>query len=226
MPNQCSAFNCRSGARGSIPIQMFPFPTAKELQKKWLTKMRVKHWSPSKSSQLCIKHFTEDQLVPKQNDLTSRGKPKKKRTLIPNAVPSIFRFKSGGKHNLSSPSPNMLKTGMSIGQAAPAPSTPILTPNPSAYQKYYHRPATGLRTESQRPLPDSFYTNSDIFPQSQLERRPEAAPPLKVNNARVDLDEGQLVEKKTVSFQDTAIIALKLSQSILNLYKTVSPYLN
>ena len=46
-------------------------------------------------------------------------------------------------------------------------------------------------------------------------------------NAKQDLGVGPLtatIEPKTTSFRETAIIALKLSQSIMNLYKTVSPY--
>lgn len=87
----------------------------------------------------------------------------------------------------------------------------------------YHR-QSGLRTEHQRPLPDKFYTNSDadIFPDRVLH-------PEKYQNNQQQVNErqdfGVPEQRKTTSFRETAIIALKLSQSIMNLYETVSPYL-
>ena len=91
------------------------------------------------------------------------------------------------------------------------------------YFRPYHR-QSGLRTEHQRPLPDKFYTNSDadIFPDRVLHPEKYQTNQQQVNK-RQDL--GVPEQRKTTSFRETAIIALKLSQSIMNLYETVSPYL-
>ena len=91
------------------------------------------------------------------------------------------------------------------------------------YFRPYHR-QSGLRTEHQRPLPDKFYTNSDadIFPDRVLHPEKYQNNQQQVNK-RQDL--GVPEQRKTTSFRETAIIALKLSQSIMNLYETVSPYL-
>ena len=114
---------------------------------------------------------------------------------------------------------NVLKTRAQIAQPQPRPlSSQILTPTTGS--DYYRRPVvhSGIRTENQRPLPENFYTNSDIFPQFSTQKQDQLAAK-------------QVIEKQDLgparpktSFRETAIIALKLSQSILNLYKTVSPY--
>ena len=77
--------------------------------------------------------------------------------------------------------------------------------------------------DNHRPLPDKFYTNSDIFPDRVLHPEKYREPQNQVNQ-RQDLGEPE--QRRPTSFRETAIIALKLSQSIMNLYKTVSPYLN
>ena len=89
----------------------------------------------------------------------------------------------------------------------------------------------GITTQNQRPLPQNFYTNSDIFPQFN---KPSDSSEAGVNSQSQVASEKQdlggsgsgLEPKTTTSFRETAIIALKLSQSIMNLYKTVSPYLD
>ena len=79
-------------------------------------------------------------------------------------------------------------------------------------------------TQNQRPLPERFYTNSDIFPQfNKKAGESSAESQSQVASEKQDLGDA---ESKTTSFRETAIIALKLSQSIMNLYKTVSPYFN
>lgn len=122
---------------------------------------------------------------------------------------------------------NVLKTQAQFRPATPKLTPTILTPQ---QQRFYHRgqvesgPISGIRSHNQRPLPDSFYTNSDIFPQFH---RPPGSP--NDSSSQVQATEKQDFgepEAKTTSFRDTAIIALKLSQSIMNLYKTVSPYIH
>ena len=122
---------------------------------------------------------------------------------------------------------NVLKTRAQIAQPQPRPLTAqILTPTGGA-SGYYRRPQppigqknSGIRTDSQRPLPENFYTNSDIFP--QFSKKNKVA--FNANQVIEKQDLGPIEAKPKTSFRETAIIALKLSQSILNLYKTVSPY--
>lgn len=124
---------------------------------------------------------------------------------------------------------NVLKTRAQIAQ--PQPRRPltaqILTPTSGSASGHYRRPQppigqknSGIRTENQRPLPENFYTNSDIFPQFSKKNKVN----FNANQVIEKQDLGPIEAKPKTSFRDTAIIALKLSQSILNLYKTVSPY--
>lgn len=117
---------------------------------------------------------------------------------------------------------NVLKTSSQIRPATPKLSSPeILTPIQRRHYQDLDRSPAGIRTQNQRPLPDKFYTNSDIFPQFSRPPSSSDTNSKQVISERFDLGEP---EPKKTSFRDTAIIALKLSQSIMNLYKTVSPY--
>lgn len=115
---------------------------------------------------------------------------------------------------------NVLKTRSQLQPALPKYNyEAILTPqnNPGYQQQRF----TGIRAQNQKPLPENFYTNSDIFPQFNGPS-PTEDTPQQVISERQDLGDP---EPKKTSFRETAIIALKLSQSIMNLYKTVAPYL-
>jgi len=126
---------------------------------------------------------------------------------------------------------NVLKTRAQLRQ--PAQLSTILTPNRDS--RPYHR-QSGLRTENQRPLPDKFYTNSDIFPDRVLHPEKYVETQKQVNShqrlsERQDLGDPSPFSApqnlaKTTSFRDTAIIALQLSEKVMNLYKTLSPYLS
>ena len=126
---------------------------------------------------------------------------------------------------------NVLKTRSQMRPAMPKiNSGSILTPTHKGQrQRIQDDPRLpGIRTQNQRPLPDNFYTNSEIFP--MFNNKPDSTDRIGSQqvasaNAKQDLGVGPPeVEPKTTSFRETAIIALKLSQSIMNLYKTVSPY--
>ena len=128
------------------------------------------------------------------------------------------------KHRIDT---NVLKTRSQIRPEVPKINAPsMLTPSQRKGQRYQgsRRPG-GLTTQNQRPLPQNFYTNSDIFPQFNKPASSETGN----GNTQVaseKQDSGFEVEPKTTSFRETAVIALKLSQSIMTLYKTVSPYFN
>jgi hypothetical protein len=120
---------------------------------------------------------------------------------------------------------HVLKTQPRLGQPLTSQtlgsSGVMLTPQrygQGGHQQYYHKAHPGIRTGSQRPLPDKFYTNSDIFPPELFEE--DQGPP---DQVREKQDTGETLIG-TTSFQDTAVIALKFSQSLLTFYKTVSPY--
>jgi len=120
------------------------------------------------------------------------------------------------KHRIDT---NVLKTRSQIRPVTPKVQQ-ILTPSQHQGQRYQQSRPSGIRTQNQRPLPEKFYTNSEIFPQFN-KKAGESSPESQVASEKQDLGEP---EPKKTSFRETAIIALKLSQSIMNLYKTVSPY--
>ena len=123
---------------------------------------------------------------------------------------------------------NVLKTRAHIDQVRPNPNREfILTPSHQHSQqhqsRFQHRAKFGMKTNNHNNLPEKFFTNSDIFPHVGGNQADAQQQPQQVNiNKRQDPGE----DKPKTSFRETAIIALKLSQSILNLYKTVSPYLH
>ena len=123
---------------------------------------------------------------------------------------------------------NVLKTRAQIAQPQPRPlsSGQILTPTGQGSYRRPSRPLlnNGIRTENQRPLPENFYTNSDIFPQFSATKKNHFNSNHNQVIEKQDLGPVAVASKPKTSFRETAIIALKLSQSILNLYKTVSPY--
>merc|ERR1719412_855774 len=100
----------------------------------------------------------------------------------------------------------------------------ILTPTHKGQRPIQDPRLPGIRTQNQRPLPENFYTNSEIFPQFN-KKAGQSSTDSHSQVATEKQDFGEPQSKKT-SFRETAIIALKLSQSIMNLYKTVSPYFN
>lgn len=78
----CSAYNCSQ--RFEKGVSFHTFPNDKILLKQWLHAMKTTKWTPSKSSRICSHHFVPDDYD--QSGWSSR------KTLKPDAVPSVFSF--------------------------------------------------------------------------------------------------------------------------------------
>ena len=81
MPS-CSVFGCTSGRKGSEKVQVFRYPKDDLMKKKWLNLIGKE--SVGKDSVVCKKHFQPGYLYQAPGSLYL--------TLLPNAVPTEFRF--------------------------------------------------------------------------------------------------------------------------------------
>ena len=86
-----SSLGCQSGKPGNAKIQMVCFPKNEDECCIWVDKLGRVGWKPGKTSALCILHFENSQFEAGE---TSKGK----KTLIKNAIPTIFE--SHGKEIL------------------------------------------------------------------------------------------------------------------------------
>ena len=92
----CSALKCVSGQPGSsTPVKSFLFivksdPARNTQWAKWVQMHGRPNFTPSSTSVLCEKHFTEDQFVPEDQNRSAKGPANKRRKLIPGALPTIF----------------------------------------------------------------------------------------------------------------------------------------
>ena len=99
MPRCVASFHgCLSGKPGTAYVQMFGFPKDPERLNLWLEQLnRGAHWKPSPTSLLCVLHFDSEQF--EKVSLDSKGVKKDKKTLVKNAIPTVFGKKSPGKIN-------------------------------------------------------------------------------------------------------------------------------
>lgn len=88
----CVAFNCKSGSGQGVGL--FEFPKDDKRRKVWISRIKRKDFNPSKTSRLCSKHFTNDQIVVDPSLAMTIGYKLKKLQLKPDAIPSIFDFES------------------------------------------------------------------------------------------------------------------------------------
>ncbi|XP_068584114.1 uncharacterized protein zgc:153292 isoform X2 [Cebidichthys violaceus] len=111
------AYDCESSSESDVKYFKFPLYNPRKL-KKWLINMKLKDWTPSRFSVLCIKHF-EEQFI----DRT--GKCVKLRE---DAVPTIFS--SPGKTqkreaSINTRSKRFKSAGVKASQTSPAQSPTI-----------------------------------------------------------------------------------------------------
>ena len=107
MPS-CAVFNCTSGYESNKEkVQLIPFPT-NATQKRWIEAINRENFVVTSNSRVCEKHFKETDWIPSELNTTSRGKPKKKKALKPNVVPSLYL--KGGAPKLESPTKNVQRT--------------------------------------------------------------------------------------------------------------------
>ena len=81
MPS-CSVIGCTSGRQGSEKVQVFRYPKDDLMKKKWLNLIGKE--SVGKDSVVCKKHFQPGYLYQQPGNLFL--------TLLPNAVPTVFKF--------------------------------------------------------------------------------------------------------------------------------------
>ena len=104
----CAIYNCQSGygRNSERGVRLLAFPKGLTCQK-WIEAVNRENFTVTKDSYICEKHFKETDWVPREHDVTKRGKPKAKRTLKENAVPSLYL--RGGAPEKSNNSPTKTK---------------------------------------------------------------------------------------------------------------------
>ena len=100
MGKTCCVPRCRGGYHkkknesNKRKISIFSFPKDLDNRYKWERAIPRKHWSPSKWSGVCEKHFKEDDFVYVRKDSNKRREKKKGGLILKrlnnDAVPSIF----------------------------------------------------------------------------------------------------------------------------------------
>ena len=91
----CAISGCESGHTRKKDLgifQSFYLPTSKNMKERWLEKIRINRpdFSESIHTRVCAKHFRLRDYMSNKENVTSRGKLKKKRKLKPTAIPSLY----------------------------------------------------------------------------------------------------------------------------------------
>ena len=91
----CAISGCESGHTRKKDLgifQSFYLPTSKDMKERWLEKIRINRpdFSESIHTRVCAKHFRLRDYKSNNDNVTSRGKLKKKRKLKPTAIPSLY----------------------------------------------------------------------------------------------------------------------------------------
>ena len=126
----CSAFKCMSGQSGSsTPVKSFLFivksdPGRNSQWAKWVQMRGRPNFSPTSTSVLCEKHFTEDQFVPDDQNLSVKGSANRRRKLILGALPTILGDIQEGKLVL----PILLNCDTKCNSAISQEETPVNLP--------------------------------------------------------------------------------------------------
>ncbi|XP_068435303.1 uncharacterized protein zgc:153292 [Clinocottus analis] len=113
------AYDCESSSKSDVKCFKFPLYNPRKL-KKWLLNMKLKDWTPSRFSVLCINHF-EEQYIDKT------GKCVKLRD---NAVPTMFSSPGSSQRGEASSNPGskrLKSAGVKASQTSAAPS-PTVSP--------------------------------------------------------------------------------------------------
>ena len=86
MPNYCSAYGCYSSSSKNPDLSFFRYPKDAKLLKAWVCRIRRENFTPTSSSYVCSRHFTEAEMyVP----ITDTPALFKKRRLRQGAIPSV-----------------------------------------------------------------------------------------------------------------------------------------
>ncbi|XP_042894535.1 THAP domain-containing protein 2, partial [Parasteatoda tepidariorum] len=93
MPHPCCVPAWRGNYKNGPKVSVFSFPKNDALREKWIRAIKREHFSPTKHSKVCEKHFSEDLLTTtsaydKETGLLIEAELKIKK-LKPDAVPSL-----------------------------------------------------------------------------------------------------------------------------------------
>ena len=89
----CAVFNCQSRNGGNTEkVRLLLFPKSQSTFKKWYDAVNRKDLSIKKASTsyICEKHFTEEDWIRPELNVTKKGKPAKKKTLKEDAIPTLY----------------------------------------------------------------------------------------------------------------------------------------
>lgn len=126
----CSAFGCTNRSTKGSDVNFFRFPlNNKHRLRQWLTNVRRKNWSPSRSSRLCSTHFEEKHFY-----TDCKGK----RRLRETAVPTIFSYTTYYLKRRESTTSKQLKTDFSPDPSCSPPSDPAEPHEQPAHFAYFH----------------------------------------------------------------------------------------
>lgn len=97
MPFKCVVPGCRSNyyhVKGTKSIPMMKFPMELDMIQKWCEAIARKDFQPSPHSHVCIKHFSDSQLLKhetiRQADGTVERRIRRHAKLVEGAVPCVF----------------------------------------------------------------------------------------------------------------------------------------
>ena len=86
----CAVLGCKLGnGRSCEKVQAFPLPKDSPLKNQWISCINRENYVHSKNTRVCQKHFKDIDFVPEIENKDKRGRKKRKRTLQPDAIPSI-----------------------------------------------------------------------------------------------------------------------------------------
>uniref|UniRef100_A0A1A7WIX9 THAP domain-containing protein 1 n=2 Tax=Iconisemion striatum TaxID=60296 RepID=A0A1A7WIX9_9TELE len=114
MVQTCSAYGCKNRYHKDKDVSFHKFPLARpDVCGKWVAAMRRNNFKPTKYSNICSQHFTQDCFKRECNN----------RVLKENAVPSLFTFNLSMKsESLEDPFPSEIHLPISL----PLTSDPTL----------------------------------------------------------------------------------------------------
>ena len=90
----CCVLTCKHGYWGHITppdVRWLLLPKDESLKRQWLFRIHranEEKWV-SKKTAICSYHFTEDDWIPDSENKDSRGRPRQRKRLKSNAIPSV-----------------------------------------------------------------------------------------------------------------------------------------
>lgn len=176
MGRKCSVPLCKSNYDNSEKISTFCFPSDPELRNKWLSNIKRKDFVITKNSSVCIKHFSNSDLITETE--TSRGDRKKQRKINlqrpkphPSAVPTVFPDYPQHSQPSSTPSTSRLVNYSELKINKAIQENTILL---STFEENDILTEDFNFSSLSLPIPESqtlwiYYTNCDTFYISQID---------------------------------------------------------